>query len=129
MTITTTKTVPAEKTIPVPCFWKFSSKSVTHVRAVLDEETFVEVFITDQTISIDNSSVYNRIRQIKDADERWNLATEEEFFEAYRAAYQDLNLMPKEESYLQTITSALQLQPKEYLSTITSALQSQPKEA
>ena len=110
MTITTTKTVTEERVIPVPSFWK--SGIVTY--GLIDDVNFYIVACADNYHGVRN--ILPRPDEIatywKDDAE---LITEEQFFSAYSEAREATNLEPKlkSEDFLSTITSALQLQPKE----------------
>jgi hypothetical protein len=113
MTITTTKTVTEERVIPVPSFWKRNFL----YWAFIDDANLYEVFLMDDYHSVKNIHPAKNPKHLESYfDQTTELITEEQFFSAYSEAREATNLEPKlkSEDYLSTITSALQLQPKEY---------------
>jgi predicted RNA-binding protein associated with RNAse of E/G family len=113
MTITTTKTVTEERVIPVPSFWKTAASYY----ALIDENNVYRVFTMDDLHAITNGTATILEDDLKTYFHKTTeLITEEQFFSAYSEAREATNLEPKlkSEDFLSTITSALQLQPKEY---------------
>jgi hypothetical protein len=113
MTITTTKTVTEERVIPVPSFWKRGY----FYYGLIDENNMYQILLMDGSHSVWNSTpAKNQTVASSYHDDSTELITEEQFFSAYSEAREATNLEPKlkSEDYLSTITSALQLQPKEY---------------
>jgi hypothetical protein len=111
MTITTTKTVTEERVIHTPCFWKLGY----FYFALLDENNMYQVLLMNDSHSIWNTTPLKTLLETYNNNAA-ELITEEQFFSAYSEAREATNLEPKlkSEDFLSTITSALQLQPKEY---------------
>jgi hypothetical protein len=113
MTITTTKTVKQEATLNTPQFWKIGCISY----ALIDENNLYIATCFDDYHAVRNVSPSGNGSEVATFwDDAAELITEEQFFSAYSEAREATNLEPKlkSEDYLSTITSALQLQPKEY---------------
>lgn len=83
--------------IEAPSFWKNPSKHYDEYRAVLDEKTFIEVasLWNGEVVRIDHTTVERRSDRVLEAQEKWNVITEQEFMQVYDDAYESMRLTPK----------------------------------
>lgn len=82
--------------LPLPAFFKDNSASITDIVAILDEDTMVRVWdYPGNRVWIENGNAKNYNDAIVKVYEKYQLATEEEFFTAFNRAYAQLSLTPK----------------------------------
>jgi hypothetical protein len=83
-----------EVTIPIPSFWKNGAGS--EFKALVDKNTFVWIsfFKAIDTVSLQVGAAENFNREAASAHQRWETCTEDEFFEAYRKARKQTEILP-----------------------------------
>lgn len=82
--------------LPLPAFFKDNSTSITDIVAILDEDTMVMVWdYPGRRTVIENCEVKSCNDRIVKIYEKYQLATEDEFFAAFNRAYAQLSLTPK----------------------------------
>lgn len=85
--------------LPLPVFFKDNSESIIDIVAVLDEDTMIRVWdYPGNRVFIENGNVKNYNDAIVKIYEKYQLATEEEFFTAFNRAYTQLSLTPRLQS-------------------------------
>ncbi len=104
MTIELTQTVTEKKqvNIPVPCFWKDEVNETLEELgykpsyvAVLDDQTAVRIFRSQDFTSIIHGSIQNLNAELVKAQEKWMLCSEEEFFQVYNDTLESIRLKPE----------------------------------
>ena len=92
MKITTTKTVTESVELELPKFYKKPpiGENIEYT-ALLDEETVVNIFVSEDLTIIKNSNmVYARIDEVTS----WEEVTEDEFMSEFQKAYKSISLYP-----------------------------------
>ena len=92
MKITTTKTVTESVELELPKFYKKPpiGENIEYT-ALLDEETVVNIFVSEDLTIIKNSNmVYARIDEVTS----WEEVTEDEFMSEFQKAYKSISLSP-----------------------------------
>lgn len=85
-----------EVELPLPAFFKDNKGTITDLVGILDEDTMIQVWdYPGNRVVIENCNAKLVDARIVDFYQRYELATEEEFFAAYNRAYAQLSLTPK----------------------------------
>lgn len=94
---TITHTEKRMLTITEPSFWKEPAPYSDVYRAVLDENTFIEVWrlYGGDRVDIMNSTVKLAADKILEAQTKWTPVTEQEFMQNYDDAWESMRLTPK----------------------------------
>lgn len=96
--ITVEKKYVEKVEVPIPSFWKtqseFNEGNKTYL-AILDHDTVVKIWsIEDRYTAIHNGAADFMESEIREAVNNYHDCSEEEFFQAFKDAYESLRLTP-----------------------------------
>jgi hypothetical protein len=98
MTIQTTVTHTEKRDveITVPSFWKEPTTAYKHYRALLDTDTYCEIYVFDDSTTVKNATpdAFMVNGEISEAHQKWDLCDEEDFLVELSKALKSMKMEP-----------------------------------